>query len=45
MGVRAPADSLRELADRLVDTGIPRKIPAPRFAIPCAIDSWFTSIR
>ena len=44
-GVRAPADSFSELADRLVDTGIPWKIPAPAFAIPCATDSWLTSMR
>ena len=33
-GVRAPADSFRELAERLVDTGIPWNRPAPTFAIP-----------
>ena len=44
-GVLAPADSLSELADRLVDTGIPWKTPAPRFAIPWAIDSWSRSTR
>ena len=44
-GVRAPADSFSELADRLVDTGIPWNTPAPTFAIPCATDSWSTSIR
>ena len=44
-GVRAPEDSLSELADRLVDTGMPWKTPAPTFAIPCATDSWFTSMR
>ena len=44
-GVLAPADSFSELADRLVDTGIPWNTPAPTFAIPCATDSWFTSIR
>ena len=43
-GVRAPADSLSELADRLVETGIPWKTPAPTFAMPCATDSWSTSI-
>ena len=45
IGVRAPADSFSELADRLVETGIPWNTPAPAFAIPCAIDSWSTSIR
>ena len=40
-GVRAPADSFSELADRLVDTGMPWKTPAPTLAIPCATDSWF----
>ena len=44
-GVRAPADSLSELADRLVETGIPWNTPAPTFAMPCATDSWLTSIR
>ena len=43
--VRAPADSLSELAERLVDTGMPWNTPAPRFAIPWATDSWLTSIR
>ena len=43
--MRAPEDSLSELADRLVDTGMPWKTPAPTFAIPCATDSWFTSMR
>ena len=45
IGVRAPADSFSELADRLVETGIPWNTPAPAFAIPCATDSWSTSIR
>ena len=44
-GVRAPADSLSELADRLVETGIPWKTPEAAFAIPCATDSWLTSMR
>ena len=44
-GVRAPEDSLSELADRLVETGIPWNTPAPAFAIPWAMDSWLTSIR
>ena len=44
-GVCAPADSFRELAERLVETGIPWNTPAPTFAIPCATDSWLTSIR
>ncbi len=43
--VRAPAASLSELADRLVDTGIPWKTPEAAFAIPCATDSWLTSMR
>ena len=38
-GVRAPADSLSELADRLVETGIPWNAPAARLAMPCATDS------
>ena len=38
-GVRAPADSLSELADRLVETGIPRNAPAATLAMPCATDS------
>ena len=45
IGDRAPADSFRELAERLVETGIPWNTPAPTFAIPCATDSWSTSIR
>ena len=44
-GVRAPDDSFSELADRLVDTGMPWKTPAPTFAIPWATDSWLTSMR
>ena len=44
-GVRAPADSLSELAERLVETGIPWNTPAPTFAIPWATDSWLTSMR
>ena len=32
--VRAPEWSLSELADRLVDTGIPWNKPAPTFDIP-----------
>ena len=43
--VRAPADSLSELAERLVETGIPWNSPAPTLAIPCATDSWLTSMR
>jgi putative transposase len=34
-----------ELADRLVETGMPWNTPAPTFDIPCAIDSWSTSMR
>ena len=45
IGVRAPADSLSELADRLVETGIPWNDPAATFAMPCAIDSWLMSTR
>ena len=44
-GVRAPAVSFSELADRLVETGIPWKTPAPTLATPWATDSWSTSIR
>ena len=44
-GVLAPADSFSELADRLVDTGMPWNTPAPRFAIPWATDSWLRSMR
>ena len=44
-GVRAPADSFSELAERLVDTGMPWNTPAPMLAMPCATDSWSTSIR
>ena len=43
--VRAPDDSFSELAERLVETGIPWHSPAPRLAIPWATDSWLTSIR
>ena len=45
IGLRAPADSFSELADRLVETGIPWKTPDATFAIPCATDSWLTSMR
>ena len=41
--VRAPAWSLRELAERLVVTGIPWSSPAPTLATPCATVSWLTS--
>ncbi len=44
-GVLAPAASFSELADRLVDTGMPWKKPAPTFAIPWATDSWLRSTR
>ena len=40
-GVLAPADSFSELAERLVETGMPWNTPAPRLAIPWATDSWF----
>ena len=43
--VRAPALLLSELADRLVDTGMPWSSPAPAFATPCASDSWLMSTR
>ena len=43
--VRAPEWSFSELADRLVETGIPWNTPAPTFAMPCASDSWSMSIR
>ena len=43
--VRAPEWSFSELADRLVETGIPSNRPAPTFAVPWATDSWFMSIR
>ena len=39
IGVRAPADSFSELAERLVETGMPWTRPAPAFAMPCATDS------
>ena len=44
-GVLAPAESLSELADRLVEMGIPYNRPDPALAMPWAIDSWLTSIR
>ena len=43
--LRAPAASLSELADRLVETGIPWNTPEATLAIPCATDSWLTSMR
>ena len=42
--VRAPEWSLSELADRLVETGMPWNRPAPVFARPWATDSWSMSI-
>ena len=42
---RAPVWSFKELADRLVETGIPWNSPEPTFAMPCATDSWLMSIR
>ena len=33
-GVRAPADSFSELAERLVETGMPWNTPAVTFAMP-----------
>jgi hypothetical protein len=41
--VRAPEWSLSELADRLVETGMPWNSPAPVFANPWATDSWLMS--
>ena len=41
----APALSFSELAERLVDTGIPWNSPAPTFAAPWASDSWLMSTR
>lgn len=38
-GVRAPEASFNELADKLVDTGMPWNNPAPRLDIPWATDS------
>ncbi len=43
--VRAPEWSFSELADRLVETGIPWNTPAPMFAMPWASDSWLMSMR
>ena len=43
--VRAPEWSLRELADRLVETGMPWNRPAPTLAMPWATDSWLMSMR
>ena len=45
IGVRAPDESLSELADRLVDTGIPWNTPDPRLAMPWATISWSTRMR
>ena len=42
--VRAPDRSLSELADRLVETGIPWSSPAPVLAMAWATDSWLMSI-
>ena len=42
---RAPEWSFRELADRLVETGIPWKSPAPTLDMPWATDSWLMSMR
>ena len=44
-GERAPVRSFRELADRLVETGMPCSRPAPTLAAPCANDSWSMSTR
>ena len=43
--VRAPLWSFNELAERLVETGMPCTRPAPTFAMPCATDSWLMSMR
>ena len=45
IGLRAPDDSLSELAERLVETGMPWNTPEAALAIPCATDSWLTSMR
>ena len=42
--VRAPEWSLSELADRLVETGMPWNRPAPVLANAWATDSWSMSI-
>ena len=42
--VRAPEWSFSELAERLVETGIPWSRPAPVLAMPWASDSWLMSI-
>ena len=42
--VFAPEWSFSELADRLVETGIPLNSPAAMLAIDWAIDSWLMSI-
>ena len=43
IGVRAPDESFSELADRLVDTGMPWNTPAPTLDMPWATISWSTS--
>ena len=43
--VFAPEWSFSELADRLVETGIPWNSPAAVLASDWAIDSWLMSIR
>ena len=45
IGVLAPADSFSELAERLVETGMPWKAPDAHVRHSCATDSWFTSMR
>ena len=45
IGDLAPAESLSELAERLVDTGMPWNTAEPALAIPWAIDSWSMSTR
>ncbi len=45
IGVRAPEVSFSELADRLVDTGMPWNSPAPALLMPWATISWSTRMR
>ena len=42
--VLAPDSSFKELAERLVETGMPWNKPEPILAIPWAADSWSMSI-
>ena len=43
--VRAPDRSFSEVAERLVETGIPWRTPAPMLAADWATDSWSMSTR